>query len=236
MKKNIIWIAIFVSLFVACGKDDQFSPGDNVVVEGGEFVEIASPIVFTSDVTDITTNSAKVGCEIIDDGGLEISKCGVCISKKSNPTIDDYCLSTSNPGSSGPFTYKANGLSRNTIYYVRAYAINREGISYGECRVFKTDQVAQCLYYDDGQYYTSIGTGNQYPMYWGVSFPTSKLKDCEGLNITKVSLYVLSDDYYSVDIMLYQGGSYSPGNLVSSQRAYAYSDFNEFVDFKINIS
>lgn len=88
------------------------------------------PIVTTSDITDITRTSARCGGEVIDDGGLEISARGLCWGTNHNPTISNE--HTTNGGSHGTFTSYITGLTATTKYYVRAYATNSCGTSYGD--------------------------------------------------------------------------------------------------------
>ena len=51
--------------------------------------EIVLPTVTTSDVTDITTNSATCGGNVISDGNGTVTARGVCWSVSPNPTIED---------------------------------------------------------------------------------------------------------------------------------------------------
>ena len=95
------------------------------------------PMVVTSDVTDITTSSAVCGGKITSNGYSEITECGICYSTSADPTIDDkkvVCEQNDN----GEFSAELTGLSENTTYYVRAYAINAKGTAYGEERSFTT--------------------------------------------------------------------------------------------------
>lgn len=93
------------------------------------------PTVITNDVTDITTTSAICGGYVTDDGGLTVTSRGVCWSTNQNPTTND---AHSNDGSGiGSYTSQLTSLSDNTTYYVRAYAINSIGTSYGEQKTFK---------------------------------------------------------------------------------------------------
>ena len=61
---------------------------------------------------------------------------GVCWSTSQNPTINDN--KTTDGSGTGSFTSQLTGLSRNTIYYVRAYATNSAGTSYGDQKSIKT--------------------------------------------------------------------------------------------------
>jgi len=87
------------------------------------FTTVALPTLTTSDFFDIKGTSAKAGGNITSNGGGVITAQGLCWSTSSNPTIDDY-VNTS-------FTSEVVDLTQNTVYYVRAYATNIAGTSYG---------------------------------------------------------------------------------------------------------
>lgn len=95
-------------------------------------------VLTTNEVTNIITTSATCGGEITDDGGYNITARGVCWSTNQNPTVSDS--HTSNGTGIGTFTSNITGLTDNTTYYVRAYATNSKGTSYGEEKTFTTIQ------------------------------------------------------------------------------------------------
>jgi Concanavalin A-like lectin/glucanases superfamily len=95
------------------------------------------PTVGTNDFQDITQNSVRAGVEINNNGGADIIEFGVCLSTNRFPTIYDrkVVLGTGNsPGKMENF----GGLTANTTYYLRGYAINRVGVAYGPERSFTT--------------------------------------------------------------------------------------------------
>ena len=92
------------------------------------------PVVTTSEVTDVTGNSALCGGTVTDDGGLAISARGVCWSTSHNPTLSDS--HTSNGTGTGSFISSLTGLSTSTTYFVRAYATTAQATSYGEEMTF----------------------------------------------------------------------------------------------------
>lgn len=94
------------------------------------------PTVTTNDVTNITATSATCCGNVTDDGGYEVTARGVCWSTSQNPTINDS--HTTNGTGTGTFTSSLSALSSQTRYYVRAYATNSKGTSYGEQKTFKT--------------------------------------------------------------------------------------------------
>jgi hypothetical protein len=96
--------------------------------------EKSAPIVTTADITDINVYTAVCGGEVVKDCGFEVTARGVCWSTDENPTLDDS--HTSDGGGLGVFTSVITGLVDNTTYYVRAYATNELGISYGEQKMF----------------------------------------------------------------------------------------------------
>ena len=92
------------------------------------------PILTTMSVVAITTNSATCGGIILS--GENISAKGVCWNTSSFPTIaDDH----TNDGSGlESFVSSITGLTANTKYFVRAYAINSLDTGYGGVQNFTT--------------------------------------------------------------------------------------------------
>jgi len=93
-------------------------------------VQPTVPTLSTSSVTLISTTTAVSGGNVSLDGGAAISSRGVCWSTSATPTI---ALSTKTTDGSGTGIYTSNltGLTASTLYYVRAYATNAMGTSYG---------------------------------------------------------------------------------------------------------
>ena len=102
------------------------------------FTTVNYPVVTTAapDLSSVTNVSAKAGGIIIDNGGADISESGICWSENILPTISDG--HTINGPKVGNFTQTINGLMGSVTYYVRAYAINSVGISYGNIESFTT--------------------------------------------------------------------------------------------------
>ncbi len=94
-------------------------------------------ITTTQAVTAVTTTSAVTGGTITDDGGTILTSSGVCWSNTNKlPTILD---GTTKDGTvAGSYSSTITGLIMNTTYYVRAYATNSAGTSYGSVISFST--------------------------------------------------------------------------------------------------
>jgi hypothetical protein len=94
--------------------------------------------IFTSPVDSIQSNSAVSGGNVIfEGGGLPVSARGVCWNTNPQPTVDLNTKTVDGSGS-GSFSSSITGLSPQTTYYVRAYATNGGGTSYGPQRTFTT--------------------------------------------------------------------------------------------------
>jgi hypothetical protein len=93
--------------------------------------------VTTNTISSITNNTALGGGNINTDGGAIITARGVCWSNSnSNPTIAN--TKTVDGTGIGVFSSSITGLTAGTTYYVRAYATNSVGTSYGTTRTFIT--------------------------------------------------------------------------------------------------
>ncbi len=92
--------------------------------------------ITTNNVTGITETTAVCGGEVTDDGGAEVTARGLCWSTSENPTIAGS--HTTDGSGTGSYTSNMTGLDAGTVYYVRAYATNSEGTSYGSQKSFST--------------------------------------------------------------------------------------------------
>lgn len=90
-----------------------------------------SPLLNTNVVTAITGNSATSGGLITSDGGAAVFKRGICWGTEQNPTISLPGKTSNEDLGNGTFISQMTGLLPNTLYYVRAYAINGIGVAYG---------------------------------------------------------------------------------------------------------
>ncbi len=119
------------------------------------------PTVITSVVTNITETGATCGGTVTDDGNDNVYQRGVCWSTGGTPYT--FNNTTSDGTGMGSFTSAITGLSANTTYYVRAYAINFIGTSYGETVSFNTAAGGNpgTVTDIDGNIYNTIQIGNQ---------------------------------------------------------------------------
>lgn len=93
------------------------------------------PTISTTSATNVTESTAVSGGNIISDGGSRVTARGVCWSKTIYPTIIDS--KTSDGLGIGTFSSNLTNLQSAT-YYIRAYASNSAGTSYGNQISFKT--------------------------------------------------------------------------------------------------
>jgi uncharacterized protein (TIGR02145 family) len=118
-----------------------------------------SPFVTTAKVTDITETTATTAGNVTFDGNADITARGVCWGTSQDPTQDDNVLASGE--GTGVFTCILTGLTQGTTYYVRAYATNSAGTSYGDLVSFKTltkiitiDSIGPILFNPDITYET----------------------------------------------------------------------------------
>ena len=93
--------------------------------------EAEKPTVVTKSVGEVTETTAKVVGQVTADGGAEVTERGVCWNTTATPEVIDYRMKDVE-GGLGIFTLNIPDLVPNTQYYVRAYATNEKGVSYGE--------------------------------------------------------------------------------------------------------
>jgi hypothetical protein len=97
-------------------------------------------VLTTTAVSSITQTTAISGGTISYQGASAISARGICWSTSQNPTLANSF--TTNGTGVGTFTSNLTGLTAGTTYYVRAYATNASGTSYGNEVSFATQTLA----------------------------------------------------------------------------------------------
>jgi len=97
---------------------------------------LSLPSLTTASVNLIFNTTAISGGNVTDDGGSSISAKGVCWNTSTNPTLLNGF--TNNGSGIGNYISNMAGLVPNTTYYVRAYATNSIGTSYGNELSFTT--------------------------------------------------------------------------------------------------
>ncbi len=171
------------------------------------------PIVTTSSVTNVMATTATCGGEVTEDYGFSVTARGVCWSTSPNPTVSDS--HTTDGSGIGSFTSSITGLTDNTTYYVRAYATNSKGTSYGEQKSFTTlsggggDHEYVDLGLPSGLKWATCNVGAEHPydygdyFAWGETttkstYDWSTYKWCNGSSQT-LTKYCTDSNYGTVD-------------------------------------
>lgn len=118
------------------------------------------PSVGTRKITNVSSSGAAGGGFVKEDFGINVSDRGVCWDTSPNPTISNS--HTDNGGGTGSFLSILNGLIPSTIYYVRAYATNSAGTTYGTQVSFTTSSGQTGTFTDiEGNIYNIVTIGTQ---------------------------------------------------------------------------
>ncbi len=93
--------------------------------------QIDPPTVTTQAVSGIDATTATGNGNITNLGEENPSEHGVCWNTTGTPTTDDNHTTEGSVTSTGSFSSSITGLTEGETYYVRAYATNSGGTSYG---------------------------------------------------------------------------------------------------------
>ena len=100
-------------------------------------VDTSYPTVKITGV-DVTAETADVVANVTDQGISEITERGILWGLTSDLTFDNAAKAVAETAGDGEYTIKLNGLQHATVYYVRPYAVNERGFSYGKVTSFRT--------------------------------------------------------------------------------------------------
>jgi uncharacterized protein (TIGR02145 family) len=117
--------------------------------------------------TDSSVSIQTQASSVID---LPIISQGVCWSDGKIPTIYDNNVAVENN------KCQLNGLSSGTMYSVRAFVVNREGVSYGPVRQFMTK-----VKDNDGNLYDAVKMGGQ--TWMTTDLKTTKFRNGDSIGV-----------------------------------------------------
>jgi len=101
-----------------------------------------APTVTTQAVSSIASTTATGNGNITSLGSPNPTAYGVCWNTSTNPTTSNSKTDNGAASATGIFTASMTSLSANTTYYVRAFATNTVGTSYGTEVSFTTSAIA----------------------------------------------------------------------------------------------
>jgi len=128
--------------FTSWSGDLQGSQNPAVIALDGDKQLVAvfmnRPVLTTSEVTNIRSTSAVSGGVIQNEGSSPVTARGVVWNTAGEPTTEQNEGITTDGSGTGSFTSSLANLNPDTQYYVRAYATNSAGTSYGASLSFTT--------------------------------------------------------------------------------------------------
>lgn len=102
-----------------------------------------APDVDATTISGIYCRTAFADANIIDDGGASLTARGIVYSTSSGPTLSDNVV-INDYNVEGAYQNYMSDLSPETIYYVKGYATNSQGTTYGAEVSFETDADVDC--------------------------------------------------------------------------------------------
>lgn len=98
---------------------------------------IVLPSVITFPVTNVTSSSVQFSGEVTNTGNGAILLRGVCLGVTENPDTTGFTIFAG--AGTGAFGGSLVDLYPGSNYYIRAFATNEAGVSYGENQTFATE-------------------------------------------------------------------------------------------------
>ncbi|MFO7924350.1 MAG: FISUMP domain-containing protein [Bacteroidales bacterium] len=90
------------------------------------------PALNTAEISNLRPGSVVSGGNVISHGGAPVTARGIVVSTGEKPRVDDNQGIVSSGRGTGSFTSSIGGLEYGKLYYLRAWATNYAGTSYGE--------------------------------------------------------------------------------------------------------
>ena len=167
---------------------------------------LSQATVTTTAASNITTSVATLGGSVTSDGNATVTERGVVYATTPNPTIANTKVAIGT--GTGNFTGTISGLTSGMTYYVRAYATNSAGTSYGNGISFTTTAAAQSQW----EFEKDISTGANSS---GIAITPDNSKIIVTNNTSPGTIKVISTSNYAIANISYPADGYPNGVTVT---------------------
>ncbi|WP_020618042.1 S-layer homology domain-containing protein [Paenibacillus daejeonensis] len=113
-------------------------PERNSWLNNNKFLLFTPAAGIATSIQEIQYTSAIVLSNIASSGGKPVTERGVIFSLSPNPTVDNGKIVVADEGGIESYDLLLDGLTENTVYYVRSYATNELGTAYSPIVSFRT--------------------------------------------------------------------------------------------------
>ncbi|MFA7361279.1 MAG: lamin tail domain-containing protein [Candidatus Kapaibacterium sp.] len=126
--------------FSVAGTNNSIGAGiDDLTITGTSAGPTLPTVTTNASITSNGILTATWGGEVTADGGASVTNKGLVWNTSTSPTTANS--KTEEGTGTGLITGSMTGLTPNTLYYVRAYAINSVGTAYGTEKSFTTNSL-----------------------------------------------------------------------------------------------
>jgi uncharacterized protein (TIGR02145 family) len=179
------------------------------------------PELTTSNVTHITKTEAICGGNITFSGAAPVTERGVFWGTSLHPEITGTKLQSGS--GDGSFSITLSGLIPDKEYFVRAYATNSVGTSYGNELIFKT--YSGTVTDIDGNIYYTVTIGTQ--VWMAENLKTTKYYNGDLIGTTTPATKDIVNEIYSGSTAKYQWAyDGNESNVATYGRLYTWSTVN----------
>lgn len=192
------------------------------------------PVVATNVIGIVTENTAEIVGNVYEEGSAPLTARGVVWDTHDSPDIENNLGMTDDGTGIGVFFSSVTGLSEGTTYYVRTYATNDVGTSYGDTLSFTAQQddfiCGESTITDiDGNEYNTESFNSQ--CWMGENLRTTRYND--GTDIFQANCVVgfMFDDWSPNE----DGAFIWAGNHIQNKEAYGAVYNQHAVDNERNI-
>lgn len=163
---------------------------------------IVAPTVTTVSQSQVTNKSFVITGNVTDWGGADVTDRGIVYSTTANPTLENATKIATGTGL-GQFSSYAYGVSASTLYYVRTYATNSAGTSYGSQATVTTKatdpQVIKTISKDGSADYTTVQAAfdavpDNYTGRWIILIKPGIYTERPTLAQNKTNVFLIGDD------------------------------------------
>ncbi|NAY92256.1 hypothetical protein GTQ34_10020 [Muricauda sp. JGD-17] len=133
-------------LVLSCSSDSNMEPESDNPIQGDDgnndenpVDELSLPEVRTLNIDELNIAFAVFKGELVSNGDTPVTEIGFVIGTTGNPTLESYFSRyVIQDGPSSEFTSFGTDIPASTDFFLRAYAINGDGVGYGNDVSFRT--------------------------------------------------------------------------------------------------